>query len=110
MNIRIKMGRDGEIQETQTAIPLKGAGGALGRYAVTKLTNLINALNEKKTERDIVTHYHIICGFAICCESCGFLTEESTDVVMHLVEQLVNKELERAERTERAEREGGRQG
>lgn len=101
MNIRIKMGRDREIQETQTAIPLKGAGGALGRHAVMNLANLINALKEKKTAQDITTHYCIICGFVGCCESCGFLTEESADDVMHLVEHLVNKELERAERTER---------
>lgn len=98
MNIKVKMGRDGEIQETQTAIPIKGVGGALGRHAVASLANLINALKEKKTAGDITAHYYIICGFATCCESCGFMTEESTDDVMHLVEHLINKELERAER------------
>lgn len=48
-----------------------------------------------KTEQDVVTHYHIICGFATCCELCGFMTEKSTNDLMHMVEHLVENELAR---------------
>lgn len=83
----------GELQETRIEIPIDGAGGELGQWAVTNLTQLIAGLQNMKTEREVVTHYHIICGFATCCEVCGFMTEKSTNDLMHLVEHLVEKEL-----------------
>lgn len=38
----------GEPQATRIEIPIKGAGGALGMQAVTKLTALISGLKNKK--------------------------------------------------------------
>lgn len=63
--------------------------------AVTNLTALISGLKNMKTEQEVVTHYHIICGFAACCEACGFMTEKSTNDLMHMVEHLVENELAR---------------
>lgn len=85
----------GEPQATQIEIPIEGAGGELGKQAVINLTSLISGLKTMETEQDIVTHYHIICGFAICCQQCGFMTEKSTDDLMHMVEHLVENELAR---------------
>ena len=85
----------GEPQATRIEIPIKGAGGALGMQAVTNLTALISGLKNMKTEQEVVTHYHIICGFATCCEVCGFMTEKSTNDLMHMVEHLVENELAR---------------
>ncbi len=82
-------------------IPIEGAGGELGRQMVVNLTNLISGLRLQKTEEDIVKHYYIICGFATCCEMSGFLTEESTNDVMHLVEHIVDMEIARAQKEEK---------
>lgn len=85
----------GEPQATRIEIPIEGGGGALGMQAVTNLTALISGLKNMKTEQEVVTHYHIICGFATCCEVCGFMTEKSTNDLMHMVEHLVENELAR---------------
>lgn len=87
----------GEPQATHIEIPIEGAGGELGKRAVINLTSLISGLKSMKTEQDVVTHYHIICGFATCCELCGFMTEKSTNDLMHMVEHLVENELARVE-------------
>ncbi len=93
----------GEPQKTRIEIPIEGAGGELGKQAVINLTALIAGLEKMKTEQEVVTHYHIICGFATCCELCGFMTEKSTNDLMHMVEHLVENELSRVE----AEGKGG---
>lgn len=93
----------GEPQATRIEIPIEGGGGALGKQAVINLTKLISGLKAMKTEQDVVTHYHIICGFATCCQSCGFLTEKSTNDLMHMVEHLADNELIRV----RAAAKGG---
>lgn len=85
----------GEPQATCIEIPIEGSGGALGMQAVTKLTALISGLKNMKTEQEVITHYHIICGFATCCEVCGFMTEKSTNDLMHMVEHLIENELAR---------------
>lgn len=85
----------GELQGTRIEIPIEGAGGELGKRAVIDLTSLISELKTMKTKQEIITHYHIICGFAICCEVCGFMTEKSTNDLMHMVEHLVENELGR---------------
>ncbi len=103
MRINARVSKEGEIRETNTIIPIEGAGGELGRQMVTNLTHLISGLKLQKTEEDVVRHYYIICGFATCCQMSGFLTEESTNDVMHIVEHLVDVEIERAQKEE----EGG---
>lgn len=95
----------GEPQATHIEIPIEGAGGKLGEMAVINLTSLIAGLKGMKTEQDIVTHYHIICGFATCCQLCGFMTEKSTDDLMHMVEHLVENELARTEAAEKGRQE-----
>lgn len=101
MKIKVRMDKEGEVQESQTIIPIEGAGGELGRQMVINLTRLISGLRLQKTEEDVVKHYYIICGFATCCEMSGFLTEESTNDMMHLVEHLVDAEIERAQKEEK---------
>lgn len=83
----------GEPQATRIEIPIEG--GELGQRAVINLISLISGLKTMKTEQEVVTHYHIICGFATCCELCGFMTEKSTNDLMHMVEHLVENELAR---------------
>lgn len=95
----------GEPYATRIEIPIDGAGGELGQRAVINLTQLIAGLQNMKTEREVVTHYHIICGFATCCEVCGFVTKKSTNDLMHMVEHLVENELARVE----AEGKGGQE-
>ena len=85
----------GEPQATRVEIPIQCGGGALGISAVANLTKLINGLENMKTERDIIAHFYIICGFATCCQLCGFMTEKSTDDLMNSVEHLVDNELAR---------------
>lgn len=84
MRVKTIVNGKGEPQATEIAIPIEGAGGELGKRAVINLTSLISGLKSMKTEQDIVTHYHIICGFASCCETCGFMTEKSTNDLMHI--------------------------
>ena len=95
MRIKTIVNGKGEPQATRIEIPIEGSGGALGMQAVTNLTALISGLKNMKTEQEVVTHYHIICGFATCCEVCGFMTEKSTNDLMHMVEHLVENELTR---------------
>lgn len=95
----------GEPQATQIEIPIEGGGGVLGKRAVINLTALISKLKDMKTEQDIIAHYYMICGFAACCQQCGFLTEKSTNDLMHMVEHLVENELARVE----AEGKGGQE-
>lgn len=87
----------GEPQFAKIEIPIEGTGGELGKRTVMNLVSLIKGLRTKETEQDIITHYHIIVGFAACCELCGFMTEQSTNDLMHMVEHLVEKELVRVE-------------
>lgn len=101
MRIKTRVNGSGEIQETQTMIPIEGAGGELGKNMVINLTNLISGLKLQETEEDVIRHYYIICGFATCCQMSGFLTEESTDDLMHMVEHLVDIEIKRAQREEK---------
>lgn len=93
MKVETIVNSNGEPYITRTEIPIEGAGGELGKQAVINLFSLIKGLKTMKTENDIVTHYHIISGFAVCCETCGFMTEKSTNDVMHMVEHLVENEL-----------------
>ena len=95
MRVKTIVNGKGEPQATRIEIPIEGGGGALGMQAVTNLTALISGLKNMKTEQEVVTHYHIICGFATCCEVCGFMTEKSTNDLMHMVEHLVENELAR---------------
>ena len=95
----------GEPQATRIEIPIEGAGGELGQRAVINLTSLIAGLKNMKTEQDIIAHYYMICGFAACCQQCGFMTEKSTDDLMHMVEHLTDNELARAT----AEGKGGQE-
>lgn len=85
----------GEPQATRIEIPIEGSGGTLGKMAVINLTALISGLKEMKTEQDIIARYYMICGFAVCCQKCGFLTEKSTDDLMHITENLADNELAR---------------
>ena len=93
----------GEPQATRIEIPIEGGGGALGKQAVINLTRLISGLKAMKTEQDVVAYCHTIYGFATCCQSCGFLTEKSTNDLMHMVEHLADNELIRV----RAAAKGG---
>lgn len=95
MKIKTVINSRWELQTTQIEIPIEGTGGELGRRAVINLTSLIDGLKRMKTEQDIVIHYHIICGFATCYQLCGFMTEKSTNDLMHMVEHLVENELTR---------------
>ena len=95
MRVKTMVDRKGKPQATEIVIPIEGTGGELGKKAVINLTSLISGLKTMETEQDVVTHYHIICGFATCCELCGFMTEKSTNDLMHMVEHLVENELAR---------------
>lgn len=97
LRIKAKVSGTGEIQETQTIIPIEGAGGELGRQMVINLIKLISGLKDMKTEEDVKKHYYIICGYATCCQMSGFLTEKSTNDVMHMVEHIVDIEIARAQ-------------
>lgn len=91
----------GEPQATRVEIPIEGGGGELGKLAVINLTALISGLKDMETQEDVIAHYYMICGFASCCQQCGFLSEKSTDDLMHMVEHLVDNELKRAEAAEK---------
>lgn len=95
MRVKTIVNGKGEPQATEIAIPIEGTGGELGQRAVINLTSLISGLKTMKTKQDVVTHYYIICGFATCCELCRFMTEKSTNDLMHMVEHLVENELAR---------------
>lgn len=95
MKIKAVADAKGEIAKTQIEIPIKGSGGSLGINAILNLTKLIEALKGLKTVDEVVHHWYVICGYAICCQQCGFITEESMDDLMHMVECLVDNELEK---------------
>lgn len=98
MRTKTVINAKGERQATRIEIPVEGSGGALGMHAVESLTKLISATKSMEKPEDVVAHWYVISGFAMCCQSCGFLTEKSTDDIMHMAEELTNIELERAER------------
>lgn len=95
MNIKTVVNSKGEPQASQIMIPLEGSGGETGKKAVLFLTRLIESIKETKTEQQVAEYYYIICGYAICCKECGFLTEKSLDDLMHLVEHIVDLEVHR---------------
>lgn len=105
MRVKTIVNGKGEPQAAEIAIPIEGTGGELGRKAVIGLTSLINGLKTMETEQDVITHYHIICGFAACCEVCGFMTEKSTNDVMHMAEHLAENELARVAAAEKGGQE-----
>jgi len=93
MKIKTVINSKGEQQGSCVEIPVEGGGGALGMHAVQNLTSLIGGLDEKKTIKEITVHWYIICGFALCCHACGFLTEKSMDELMYTVEEIANDKL-----------------
>lgn len=95
----------GEPQATRIEIPIKGAGGALGMQAVTKLTALISGLKNKKTEYDIFQQFYTIQGCAMCCRDSGFLEHESTNDILKMAEVLADNEIIRVQ----AEGKGGQE-
>lgn len=76
MGFKAILNSKGEPQVAQIEIPIEGAGGELGKRAVMNLTEVINGLNRMETEQEVIAYYHIIRGFAACCELCGFLTKK----------------------------------
>ena len=94
----------GEPQATRIEITIKGAGGALGMQAVTKLTALISGLKNKK-EYDIFQQFYTIQGYAMCCRDSGFLEHESTNDILKMAEVLADNEIIRV----RAEGKGGQE-
>lgn len=95
MQVKTIVNSKGEPQASEIKIPLKGSGGETGKHAVLFLTMLIESIKETETEQQVVEYYYIIAGYAICCKECGFLTEKSLDDLMHLVEHIVDIELDR---------------
>lgn len=95
MRVKTIVNSKGEPYITRTEIPIEVAGGELGKKAVVNLCALIKELQTMKTEQDVLTHYLIISGFAACCEVCGFMTEESTNDLIHMAERLVENRLEK---------------
>lgn len=93
--VKTIVNQKGETMASRIEIPIEGSYSELTEKAVISLTSLMNGLKEMKTEKGIVTHYHIICGFLACCELCGFLTEQSTNDLMQTVKYLVENELAR---------------
>ena len=95
MNVKRVVSGDGSLQVSQTVIPLEGSGGELGKKADLFLTRLIESIKKAETEQQVVEYYYIICGYGICCKECGFLTEKSLEDLMHLVEHIVDLEMDR---------------
>lgn len=95
MKIKTMVNGKGEPQASRIEIAIQGSGGELGMQAVRNLIALIDGIKDMETEEDVIKHYYIISGFAICCNQCGFLSEKSTDDLMHMVEGLVDNELVR---------------
>lgn len=92
MKTKMIVNNEGEQQAVRVEIPIEGGGGELGQHAVTNLVALIGGLKDMETEEDLKTHFYMICGYASCCMNCGFMTEKSTDDVMHLAEHLAENE------------------
>lgn len=100
MRVKVEMNSKGEVKAHRIEIPIQGGGGELGQHAVTGLVSLISGLKEMKTERELEQLLSMVYGWGACCKHCGFLTEKSTDDVMHMAEELA--EIERAGRTQQA--------
>ncbi len=85
----------GNLQETRVEIPLNGGGGELGMHAARNLVAHIDGLKAMETEEELQICSYAICGYALCCKECGFLTEKSVDELMELMEQLAENERKR---------------
>lgn len=104
MNQKIIINSKGEQQASRIEVPIEGGGGALGMQAVEELIALVSGLKNMKTPEEVGSHWHVICGFALCCKSCGFLIEKSADDLMHLVEELAAIEYDRAEQQKKEDK------
>lgn len=97
MRVKVEMNSKGEVKAHRIEIPIQGGGGELGQHAVTGLVSLISNLKEMKTERELERLLSMVYGWGACCQHCGFLTEKSTDDVMHMAEELAEIESKRIE-------------
>lgn len=98
MRVKVEMNSKGEVKAHRIEIPIQGGGGELGQHAVTGLVSLISGLKEMKTERELEQLLSMVYGWGACCKHCGFLTEKSTDDVMHMAEELAEIESKRIEK------------
>ena len=92
MRVKVEMNSKGEVKAHRIEIPIQGGGGELGQHAVAGLVSLISSLKEMKTERELEQLLSMVYGWGACCKYCGFLTEKSTDDVMHMAEELAEIE------------------
>lgn len=102
MRVKVEMNSKGEVKAHRIEIPIQGGGGelgqhAVGQHAVAGLVSLISSLKEMKTERELEQLLSMVYGWGACCQHCGFLTEKSTDDVMHMAEELAEIESKRIE-------------
>lgn len=97
MNVKTIVNGKGEPQARRIEIEIEGGGGETGKRAVVMLTMLINNLKNAKTVKELDESLYVIFGFALCCRECGFMTEKSTDELMHLVEHAAENEAIRIE-------------
>lgn len=98
MRVKVEMNSKGEVKAHRIEIPIQGGGGELGQHAVAGLVSLISNLKEMKTERELEQLLSMVYGWGACCKHCGFLTEKSTDDVMHMAEELAEIESKRIEK------------
>lgn len=107
MKIKSVINGNAEPQETRIEIPIKGGSGELGIHAIENLVKTINGLKRGKTKQDVIGHFYVIVGYAMCCRDCGFLEEESMKDLINMADHLSDNELARV-RQEEEKRRGRR--
>jgi len=95
MRVKVEMNSKGEVKAHRIEIPIQGGGGELGQHAVAGLVSLISSLKEMKTEQELEQLLSVVYSWGACCKHCSFLTEKSTDDIIHMAEELAEIESKR---------------
>lgn len=98
MKIKTMVNSEGEQQVSRIDLKLEVGYGDKGKQAVQNLIGIIERLSGCRQPEDVIMQWGVICGYALCCETFGILTEKSADELVEVAEKLADFNYERAKK------------
>lgn len=104
MRTRMMLDGKGNVQEMGIEVKVEGQG-ELGKRAARLLAKHVERIQVMETEEELEIFTHAACGYILCCQELGLITEEGVDELAGAMEQLARRVKARIKGCEK--KEGG---